>query len=222
MLMLSDIYLLRHCNWCNPLMDNRIDVKNCVCWRYIHLKEFLSTPYVCKSLCPGGTKLQKANFSIKVTVKVIDLGVIWKGIISGICIPNIKSFSLAAQCLQLKLKLTTDKTNIQDKKYVSDYLIQGIKKCNTGEHYLFSKSKVTIAGMKIQPMPITSVRRSWPMQINSDLWKVMCLWWEEEAYWLSRREIACDIGQGHRQMWGYMGMWWPMLYIALVLNLVTH
>ena len=160
--MLSDIYLFGRCYWCKPLMDNCIVVTNCVCWRYIHLKQFLSTPYVCKSLCPGGTKLQKAIFSIKVTVKVIDLGVIWKGIISGVCMPNIKSFSLAAQCLQLRLKLTTDKTNIQDKKYVSHYLIQGNKKCNTGEHCLFSKSKVTTAGMKIQPMPIISVHRSWP------------------------------------------------------------
>ena len=29
-----------------------------------------------------------------------------------------------------------------------------------------------------QPMPNTSVRRSWPMQINSDLWKVPYMWWK--------------------------------------------
>ena len=41
------------------------------------------------SYAPGGNKVEKAIFSFKVTGKVIDLGVIWKGIISGLCMPNM-------------------------------------------------------------------------------------------------------------------------------------
>ena len=47
----------------------------------------------------GGNKVQKAIFSFKVKVKVIDLDVIWKGVISGVCMPNMKSLSLMAQKL---------------------------------------------------------------------------------------------------------------------------
>ena len=51
------------------------------------------------SMPPGGNKVEKAIFSFKVKVKVIDLGVIWKGIISGVCMPNMKSLSLTVQML---------------------------------------------------------------------------------------------------------------------------
>ena len=48
--------------------------------------------------------------------KVIDFGVIWKGVISGICIPNMKCLSLNVQKLKQRLELTTDRqTNRQDK-----------------------------------------------------------------------------------------------------------
>ena len=42
-------------------------------------------------------KVEKAIFSFKVKVKVIDLGVIWKGIISGVCMPNMKSLSYGSK-----------------------------------------------------------------------------------------------------------------------------
>ena len=46
--------------------------------------------------------------------KVIDLGVIWKGVISRVCMPNMKSLSLMVQKLKRRLKLTTDRqTNKQ-------------------------------------------------------------------------------------------------------------
>ena len=56
---------------------------------------------VCETLqyAPGGNKVEKAIFSFKVKVKVTDLGVIWKGIISGVCMPNMKSLSLTVQKL---------------------------------------------------------------------------------------------------------------------------
>ena len=52
---------------------------------------------VCETLqyAPGGNKVEKVIFSFK----VIDLGVIWKGIISGVCMPNMKSLSLTVQKL---------------------------------------------------------------------------------------------------------------------------
>ena len=71
---------------------------------------------VCETLqyAPSGNKVEKAIFSFKVKVKVIDLGVIWKDIISGVCMPNMKSLSLAVQKLYRRLKLTTDRqTNKQ-------------------------------------------------------------------------------------------------------------
>ena len=51
---------------------------------------------------PGGNKVQKAISSFKVKSqghKVIDLDVIWKGVISGVCMPNMKSLSLTVQKL---------------------------------------------------------------------------------------------------------------------------
>ena len=51
---------------------------------------------------PGGNKVQKRYFQIKGQSqghKVIDLGVIWKGIISGVFMPNMKFLSLTIQKL---------------------------------------------------------------------------------------------------------------------------
>ena len=48
---------------------------------------------------PVATKFKKAIFKAKVKVKVIDLGVIWKGFISGVCMPNMKSLPLTVQKL---------------------------------------------------------------------------------------------------------------------------
>ena len=52
-----------------------------------------------KHYAPGGIKVQKAIFSLKVKVKVIHLGVIWKSIISRVCMPNMESLSLTVQKL---------------------------------------------------------------------------------------------------------------------------
>ena len=51
---------------------------------------------------PGGNKVQKSYFKSKGQSqghKVIDLGVIWKGIISGVCMPNMKFLPLMVQKL---------------------------------------------------------------------------------------------------------------------------
>ena len=41
-----------------------------------------------------------ANFFLDwLAYKVIDLGVIWKGVISRVCMPNMKSLSLTVQKL---------------------------------------------------------------------------------------------------------------------------
>ena len=47
----------------------------------------------------SGNKVQKAIFSFKVKVKVIDLGVIWKGVISAVFMPNMKFLYLSVQKL---------------------------------------------------------------------------------------------------------------------------
>ena len=54
---------------------------------------------ICETLyAPGGNKAQKkAIFSTKFKVKVIDLGVFWKDIISWVCMPNMKSLYLVLQ-----------------------------------------------------------------------------------------------------------------------------
>ena len=52
-----------------------------------------------KHYAPGGNKVQKAIFSFNVKVKVTDLGVFWKGVISGQCMPNMKSLSITVQKL---------------------------------------------------------------------------------------------------------------------------
>ena len=41
---------------------------------------------------PGGNKSKKAIFRAKFIVKVTDLYVIWKDIISGVCMPNMKLY----------------------------------------------------------------------------------------------------------------------------------
>ena len=51
---------------------------------------------------PGGNKVQKSYFKRKGQSqghKVIELGFNWKGIISGVCMPNMKSLSFRVQKL---------------------------------------------------------------------------------------------------------------------------
>ena len=55
-----------------------------------------------KHYAPGGNKVQKSYFQFQGQsqgYKDIDLGVIWKGIISGVCMPNMKSIPLTVQKL---------------------------------------------------------------------------------------------------------------------------
>ena len=56
----------------------------------------------------GGNKAQKAILASrsKSRSQVIDLSVIGKGVICGVCMPNIKSLSLTVKKLQRRLKLT--------------------------------------------------------------------------------------------------------------------
>ena len=57
---------------------------------------------------PSGNKVEEGIFSFLALYKykgqseghkVIDLGVIWKGILSGVCMPNMKSLSLTVRKL---------------------------------------------------------------------------------------------------------------------------
>ena len=51
---------------------------------------------------PGGNKVQKSYFLLQGLSqghKVIDLGAIWKDVVSGVCMPNMKSPSLTVQKL---------------------------------------------------------------------------------------------------------------------------
>ena len=59
---------------------------------------------VCETLqyAPGGNKVEKASFSFQVKVKVtrsLTLVSIEKGIISGVCMPNMKFLSITVQKL---------------------------------------------------------------------------------------------------------------------------
>ena len=74
---------------------------------------------------PVATKSEKGVFSLTVIVKVFDLGVIWKGIISGVCIPNMECPSPKVQNLYFRLKLTTDGT--KTKQYATIHSIEGQK-----------------------------------------------------------------------------------------------
>ena len=75
-------FLLRNINF-----NFRVQKSRCVC-------ETLTMP-------PVATKSTKAIFRAKVSQghKVIDLGVISKGIISGVCMPNMKYLPLTVQKL---------------------------------------------------------------------------------------------------------------------------
>ena len=84
-----------------------------------------------KYYAPGSKKVKKAIFSIKVKVKVIDVGAIWMGIISAVWKPNMKSLSLMVKNLQWMLKLTTSKqTDRQDQNSMPNIIpSRGIKIC---------------------------------------------------------------------------------------------
>ena len=94
-----------------------------------------------KHFAPDSKKVQKSYFKHIAQSqghKAINLGVIWKGIISRVCIPNMKSLSLTVKQLKRRLKLTTERqtdrkaakqTDRQtgQKQYVPDHLIWDIK-----------------------------------------------------------------------------------------------
>ena len=78
----------------------------------------------CKTLqeAPDGNKVEKAILASrsKSNHKAIDFGVIWKGIISGVCMPNMKSLSLTVQMLWRRLKFTTDRQTYRQADSNSD------------------------------------------------------------------------------------------------------
>ena len=51
------------------------------------------------SMPPTATKSKKLFLGQSQDHKVIDLGVIWKGVSRGVCMPNMKSLSLTVQKL---------------------------------------------------------------------------------------------------------------------------
>ena len=63
-----------------------------------------------KHYAPGGNKLQGKSQGHK----VIDLGVIWKSVISGVYMPNMKSISYSSK-VSAKVKVDNRQTNRQDK-----------------------------------------------------------------------------------------------------------
>ena len=103
-------------------MTKLLVIKNTCLWAFV--KHYM--PLV-------ATKSKKAIFSTKFKVKVIDLGIFWKDIISWVCMPNMKSLSPTLQKLQLKLELTTDKQTGQ-KQHTQDHSIRGQK--NTVKFWL--------------------------------------------------------------------------------------
>ena len=86
-----------------------------------------------KYQAPGGNKIWKSYFYLEGQSqgpKTIELGVIWKGVIRGVCMPNIKSLSFMTQNLKRRLKLAIDrqdKTNmppITQSRGIKSYKIQ--------------------------------------------------------------------------------------------------
>ena len=77
-----------------------------------------------KHYAPCGNKVQKAIFNFKVTRSLTLMS--YESVISGVCMPNMKSLSLRVQKLQRRLKLTTDKQTGQ-KQYAPDHSIRGHK-----------------------------------------------------------------------------------------------
>ena len=79
---------------------------------------------------PHGNKVRKSYLYHKGQSqgnKVVDLSVIWKGIISGVCMPDMKSISLTVQKLS-KVKVNNRQTD-RTKTIVPNHLIRGNKNC---------------------------------------------------------------------------------------------
>ena len=69
------------------------------------VKKIIKTGMFVKHEYPRRQQSTKMTiFSINVTVKIIDIGVIWKSFISLVCMPNIRSLSLTVQKLLPMLK----------------------------------------------------------------------------------------------------------------------
>ena len=78
-------------------------------WEYLHeyLKENKTDVFV-KHKCPRQQQTPKMAFLYKGQGhKVIDLGVTWKGFISWVCMPHMKSLSLTVWKLWPRLKFFT-------------------------------------------------------------------------------------------------------------------
>ena len=63
-------------------------------------------------VCPRRQQNRKSYFSFKVKVKVTDLGIIWKGIISEVCMPNMKPLSYSSKVIT-KVKVDNRQTDRQ-------------------------------------------------------------------------------------------------------------
>ena len=59
--------------------------------------------------------------------KVVDLGVIQKGILSGACMPNTKP-GMHTPSLTIKAKVKVDNRQTEQKQYAPDLSMQGHKK----------------------------------------------------------------------------------------------
>ena len=83
---------------------------------------------------------------------------------TNILIPmQAKACIMCMVILLYEYKLHNVMYNLQKRKHIHTYF-----EINLGK---------TCLAMVFQSMPITSVRRSWSMQIKSDLWKVPYMWW---------------------------------------------
>ena len=83
---------------------NSLMAKQCICL-------LLFEQNVCLMLWPKRQQSPKSYFERKDQCHkvIIYLGVIWKGIITGVCIPNMKSQSYIVQMLKRRLTFTTDR-----------------------------------------------------------------------------------------------------------------
>ena len=88
----SVLYFLLQSEGTKILNAPRLYICRALLWHQQHLKKmgvFVAAGGILVSI------KSKMGFFFRVKVKVIDLGVIWKGFISWVCMPNMKSVSYA-------------------------------------------------------------------------------------------------------------------------------
>ena len=84
---------------------------------------------VCETRMPPVATKSKIGYIFSITVTIKDLGVIWKGFISWVCMPYMKSVSLTVQNLWPRLKFFATESQTDRQKLDAPNSILGLKKC---------------------------------------------------------------------------------------------